>query len=52
MNGIPDTCLGGDYKWREVPGGIELLPLIPPDAVAQDALDTLALFYRTWTRID
>ena len=49
---IADTCLGGDYLWREVPGGIELLPLLPPNMAAQDAIDMTALFHRVWTRIE
>lgn len=48
---VPDTCLGGDYKWREVPGGIELVPLVD-GWPHQDQLDFIALFNRVWTRIE
>jgi hypothetical protein len=47
---VHDTCLGGDYLWREVPGGIELVPLVG-EGSAQDILDMYALFYRVWTFI-
>jgi TRAP-type C4-dicarboxylate transport system substrate-binding protein len=49
---VRDTCLGGDYVWREVPGGIELVPLVGADWPDQNKLDAYSLFYRTWTRID
>jgi C4-dicarboxylate-binding protein DctP len=48
----PDTCLGGDYRWREVPGGIELVPIVGADWPNQDKLNDYALFYRVWTKID
>ena len=46
-----DRCVGGDDKWREVPGGIELVPLVD-GWPQQDQLDFIALFNRVWTRIE